>query len=425
MKLRIVISIVGVAAIAVLLVGLPLAFAVDHLYASQEVLRLEREASETRRAIDVSTLGTGDPIELPNTGAISFAVYDTAGRRIAGSGPTVADDPVRRALLGDVRDARLHGSIVVAVPINGDERIAGVLRANKSATYVVDRTRRTWLVMAIIGAAALTVAGLLALFLARRLTRPVDALVTAAERLGAGDFSIRTHPSGVDELDHLGQALDTTAERLGGLVARERAFSADASHQLRTPLAGLRVHIESSLATPGADMRESLAGALEPIDRLEGTVDSLLRLARDTQIDRSPLDVARLVREVDREWHGTLASAGRPLRVTIDNDLPAPAVSEPAVRQILNVLVENAAHHGHGVVTVDVRRVPGAVAVEIGDEGSVVLDPHQVFQRRNGSGHGIGLALARTLAEAEGGRLVLERPGPAPKFALLIPAPAS
>jgi signal transduction histidine kinase len=311
------------------------------------------------------------------------------------------------------------------VPINGDERIAGALRADKSSRYLVDRTHRTWFVMGIIGAAALTVAGLLALFLARRLTRPVDALVTAAERLGAGDFSIRTQPSGVDELDHLGHALDTTAERLGGLVARERAFSADASHQLRTPLAGLRVHVESSLATPGADMRESLAGALEPIERLEDTVDSLLRLARDTQIDRSPLDVARLVREVGRHWHGILASAGRPLRVTIDSDLPAPAASEPAVRQILNVLVENAAHHGHGVVTVDVRRVPGAVAVEIGDEGSIVLDPLHIFQRRNGSGHGIGLALARTLAEAEGGRLVLERPGPAPKFALLLAAPAS
>jgi signal transduction histidine kinase len=423
-KLRILASIVGVAAIAVLLLGLPLALAVDHLYSSEEVLRLEREASETRRAIDVSTLGRGDPIELPKTGATSFAVYDPAGRRIAGSGPAVADDPVRRALLGDVRDARASGSIVVAVPINGNERIAGVLRASKSSKFVVDRTRRTWLVMGIIGAAALTVAGLLALFLARKLTRPVDALVSAAERLGAGDFSIRTHPSGVDELDHLGHALDTTAERLGGLVARERAFSADASHQLRTPLAGLRVHVESSLATPGADMRESLVGALEPIDRLEGTVDSLLRLARDTQIDRSPLDVARLVREVDRDWHGTLASAGRPLRVSIDGDLPSPAVSEPAVRQILNVLLENAAQHGHGIVTVDVRHVPGAVAVEVGDEGSVVLDPFQVFQRRNGSGHGIGLALARTLAEAEGGRLVLERPGPGPKFALLLPAPA-
>ena len=154
-------------------------------------------------------------------------------------------------------------------------------------------------------------------------------------------------------------------------------------------------------------MRESLAGTLEPIDRLESTVDTLLRLARDTQIDRSPLDVARLVREVERSWHGTLASAGRPLRVTIDSDLHAPAVSEPAVRQILNVLLENAAHHGRGVVTVDVRRVPGAVAVEVSDEGPVVLDPLQVFQRRKDSGRGIGLALA---AHARRGRRWPPRP---------------
>ncbi len=96
MKLRIVVSIVGVAAIAVLLLGVPLALAVDHLYQSQEVLRLEREASETRRVIDVTTIATGDPVELPSTGGISFAVYDTSGRLIAGNGPAVADDPVRR-----------------------------------------------------------------------------------------------------------------------------------------------------------------------------------------------------------------------------------------------------------------------------------------------------------------------------------------
>ena len=423
MKPRIVIAIVGVAAVAVLLVGIPLAFAVRHLYTSQEILRLEREASETRRAIDATTLGVGDPIELPRAGATAFAVYDPAGHLVAGNGPPVADDPVRSALLGDVRDARLDGRIVVAVPINGNERITGALRASKPASFVVDRTRRTWLTIAAIGAAALLVAALLALFLARRLTRPIDALVTAAERLGAGDFSVRALPSGVEELDHLGRALDTTAERLGGLVARERAFSSDASHQLRTPLTGLRIHVESALASPDADIRGALAGTLEPIDRLADTVESLLHLARGTQIDRSPLDLTRLVNELDRDWHGLLASEGRPLRVTLDAHLPAPPVSEPAIRQILDVLVDNSVRHGRGVVTVDVRRVPGAVALKVEDEGTIVLDPAGVFVRRNENGHGIGLALARTLAEAEGGRLVLERPGPAPRFALLLPAP--
>ncbi len=421
MKRRIVVSIVGVAAVAVLLLGIPLGLAVGRLYANQEVLRLEREASDARRAIDTSSLGRGDPIELPTVGSTSLAVYDIAGHRVSGSGPLRADDPVRRALSGAVHDARQGGQIVVAVPINGSEAVVGALRASRSESVVVDRTRRAWLIMAVIAVGALLISALLARWQARRLTRPVDALALAAGRLGSGDFSARTQRSGVTELDQVGVALDTTAERIGGLVARERAFSADASHQLRTPITGLRVQVESALMTPDADLRKALAGALGPIDHLESTVEDLLRLARDTHVDRSPLNVARLVRDVERDWHGTFAAQGRPLRVTADNEHPAPAVSEPAVRQILDVLVENAERHGAGIVTIEVRHLHGAVRIEVGDEGGGVADPQRVFERRTDRGHGIGLALARTLAEAEGGRLVLERSGPTPRFALLLP----
>jgi cytochrome c-type biogenesis protein CcmE len=100
-KLRIIAAIVGVAALAVLLVGLPLALAVEHLYTSQEILRIEREASEMRNAVNVSSLATHDPVEFPRNDSINFAVYDPSGRRVDGNGPDVADDPVRRALLGD------------------------------------------------------------------------------------------------------------------------------------------------------------------------------------------------------------------------------------------------------------------------------------------------------------------------------------
>ena len=131
-------SIVGVAGSAVLLVGLPLAVAVDHLYFSQEVLRLERAASEARTAFDVPKLGPNDPIELPRGGATKLAVYDASARRIAGVGPMVGDGPVRQALEGSVREARSHGTIAVAVPINADERVAGVVRAEKPASFVVD-----------------------------------------------------------------------------------------------------------------------------------------------------------------------------------------------------------------------------------------------------------------------------------------------
>jgi signal transduction histidine kinase len=423
MRRRIIVSIVGVAAVAVLLLGVPLGVAVSRLYANQEILRLERVASDARNAIDPASFGAGDPIELPKAGVTSIGAYDTTGRLVGGVGPPHADELVRRALRGSVQDAHQVGRIVVAVPINGREAVVGVLRASRSSSVVTDRTHRTWMIMALLAAGAMLVAALLARWQARRLTRPVDALVASAEQLGSGDFAIRTRRSGVTELDHLGRSLDNTAERLGGLVARERAFSSDASHQLRTPIAGLRVHVESALLDPNVDVRAALAETLEPIDRLEATVDDLLRLARDTHVDRSPLDIDRLIYDVERGWHGPLAAHGRPLRVVVDGGLPAPAVSEPAVRQVLDVLVGNAERHGAGTVTLSARHLPGAVSIEVADEGDGVADIREVFQRRTDGRHGIGLALARTLAEAEGARLVLARPGPQPRFALLLPVP--
>jgi signal transduction histidine kinase len=269
--------------------------------------------------------------------------------------------------------------------------------------------------------AAVAVSGLLAWWQARRLTRPVDALVDSAERLGAGDFSVRTEHSGVEELDELGAAVDATAQRLGEMLSRERSFSADASHQLRTPIAGIRVTVENALMTPRSDTRAALSDLLEPIDRLEATVDELLDLARDTHGDRGELDIEKLIDDLDSAWHARLAASERSLRFEPEPDLVGPLVSASAVRQILDVVLANAYQHGAGSVTVRVRQAPGAVVIDVEDEGPGVADIRVPFERRSGEGHGIGLALAQALAEAEGSRLVLERPGPGPVFSLFIP----
>ena len=105
----------------------------------------------------------------------------------------------------------------------------------------------------------------------------------------------------------------------------------------------------------------------------------------------------------------------------VERDIEAPPISEPAVRQILEVLLTDAFDHGAGVVNLRVRRGPGAVVIDVADEGDAPFDGTTIFERRVGRSNGIGLALARTLAEAEGGRLVLDRPGPHPVFSLIIP----
>ncbi len=421
MKRRILWSIVAVSAVAVVVLGIPLGLVVGRLYRNEAVLRLEREASETRRVINAAGFTRRDPVELTNDGPTQFAFYSAEGRRMAGRGPERADAPTRHALRGVVSDQRISGRIVVAIPVDGNERVVGALRASGPESVAEDRVRRAWLVIGTVAGIAIVISALLARGQARRLTRPIDALVGSAERLGAGDFGVRAPRSGVAELDELGGAMDATAERLGGLLARERAFSADASHQLRTPIAALRVAVESTLMTPEADARATLRELLNPIDRLEATVDDLLELARDTHTDRSALDLTALLAEVRDLWHGPLAGAGRPLRIEVESHLDSPLVSGSAVHQILEVLLANALRHGTGIVTVRARRAPGAMVIDVVDEGGGVADTHQPFVRRSGEGHGIGLSLARTLAEAEGGRLVLDRAGPGPVFSLILP----
>jgi signal transduction histidine kinase len=97
------------------------------------------------------------------------------------------------------------------------------------------------------------------------------------------------------------------------------------------------------------------------------------------------------------------------------------------IAEILDVLLDNAHRHGAGTVTLTLRAVDTSFAIEVRDEGEGVADPERAFERREprSAGHGIGLALARSLAHADGGRLVLTMPGPRPVFTLLLPSAES
>ncbi|MCW2997192.1 MAG: integral rane sensor signal transduction histidine kinase [Solirubrobacterales bacterium] len=412
MRRRLAAAIIGVSAGALLLFGLPLAFAVTRVYRDEELIRVQRLATSATQAIGPA-IGRSDPAELPQDGVARMALYDRAGRRVGGHGPIRADGPVRQALHGRVGQSTAAGRLVVAVPVARSERVIGVIRADRGNGVVHARARAAWLVMAGIAAAVLALATGIAVLVARRITRPVETLTTAVRRLGDGDFTVRTTPSGVPELDDAAAALDTTARRLGDLVDRERAFSADASHQLRTPLTALRLDLEAG----------DSARALTQVDRLQDTVTTLLAAARDGTPAPGRVSLPPLLAELRTAWSGRLAAAGRPLRVVAGEPLPPAAAAAGAIRQILQVLVENAVVHGAGPVVVSVRQTGGAIAIDVSDEGpGVTGDVEAIFERRSASEHGsgIGLALARSLATADGGRLVLQRRGPSPTFTLLL-----
>jgi len=422
MSRRILGVVTAVATLAVALFAVPLGVAVAHLYRDQEVISLQRQATLAGLAVPADFASSGDPVELPAIASTrQLAVYGTDGRRFAGSGPSPGDAAVRRALSGHVANAVRGANLVVAVPLSADERVFATVRAAVPRSVVDDKTRRTWLAMAGLAGAAIVIAGLLGLRQSRRLGRPITRLAEDAHRLGDGDFTITASPTGIAEIDQVGETLQTTAQRLGDLVQRERAFSADASHQLRTPITALRLSLDNALVTPGTEPRRAIADAVTQLDRLENTVEDLLRLARDAPAPHVTLDVGELVAEAENTWHSRLAAGGRPLRVALDTDLPLGRMSASAARQVLDVLIDNALRHGGGIVTITARAAGTGLVIEVADEGPGISgDAAAIFQRGSGTDHGIGLALARSLAEAEGNRLRLVRAGPGPVFALVI-----
>jgi signal transduction histidine kinase len=420
---RIVRLTVVAAVLAIALFGVPLAAVVATYLMDDERSELGRVASVATLTLSADLARGRGLIGLPEVEADTVvALYDRNARLVFGAGPATADEQTRGALAGRIMSGDAEGDLVAAAPLTDDGQVVGAVRVATPQADTILRIGTVWLLMLALGAAAAGMVWLVARRQAARLARPLEQLARAARRLGDGDFSVRTRPSDIAEIDAVGTALGSTAARIGDTLTRERAFSADASHQLRTPLTGLRLGLEAALDSPGQDLEAAIRTAVDATDRLESIIDDLLLLARDTTRSAEPFQLTEVIDRLQEDWHGSLAALGRPLRVVILDPLPPAAASTAAVRQVLSVLLDNAQRHGRGTVTVTVRDATDALAIDVSDEGSGVVRHEGLFQRRSrsGGGHGIGLPLARSLAEAEGGRLLLTRPSP-PTFTLLLP----
>lgn len=417
------VSMLSVAAVAIVLFALPLAVAVGRLYKDREVTRLEREAIRAVAAVPNSGLTGADALVPPAAPAgISLAYYDSRAQLVAGHGPPVGGRDVETALQGRESE-HSSATLRVAVPILDEAAVVGVAQAAESIDRVHDRTYATWFAMLGVGAVALAGAAVLARRQARRLALPVSDIETLAIRLGQGDFTARIDPHDVPELARAAEALNETATRLGDLVGRERAFTADVSHQLRTPLTGLRLGLESALLTPGADRQAAIENAVAEVERLNRTVTTLFAVARDIPAGPEQCDVGVCCGEIEDRHRSGLTDAGRTIRLDLEDNLPFGRCSSDALREILEVLVDNAEKHGLGTITVRARGVGPGIVIDVQDEGSgITADPEAVFERRSStaSRHGIGLSLARAVANAHGARLRLTRASPSPVFSLML-----
>lgn len=417
---RLITWMLAAVGVAVLLLGVPLAAVVRQWVYSQEVAQIRREAQQVLALLDREMT----PAQFATALALSSAALDARvtlldqqGQVIRDSDGVAAgtafDDPaVQRARAGDPVAQVIGTNLVVAVagqigPVGQEASV--IVRLAEPAEGPAARVGTALFAILALALAALAVGAALASWRARQLAEPLEALATSARRLGQGDFGARAPRSDVVEIDHIAAALDVTAERLRAALRRSTSFSADASHQLRTPLTALRLNLEAL----GAELdgpNPSLEAAEAEIDRLEGTIRELLELgdaaAEPDLVDLRALTLARL-----DAWRTLADAAGRAVRVT-RGSVPLVRARPAAVGQALQVLLDNALTHGRGDVTVwlEAVRRSGRVWVRlcVGDEGEGVRAEHvQGDDVRDGAG-GRGLPLARSLVEAEGGRMVLD-----------------
>lgn len=426
MRRSVLVAILSVTAIAIVLFGVPLAIVVARFVDEEATLRVERQAVLAAREVPSDFATGNDPVELPmNDDGIVFALYDADGTLISGSGPTTADAVTTEALGNQVVDAELPEARVVAVPVAADERVIGVIRAEQSTAASDARTARILWLLAGLAATVIAIGAAIGWILAGRLARPVRLLRDAAVQLGDGDFTIDVPRSRIPELDEAAQAMTATALRLDDLVTRERAFSGDASHQLRTPLAGLRAAIETELEFPRPDPTVVLHEAISDIDRLERTIAELLTIARTSKIAATPVALADVFADVDSTWQRRFGRADRLLTIAPARYTPTVKGNAPVLRHALDVLLDNALRHAAGEVRITHTITDDAVTVTISDEGQGFVtggEPSDDLNSSNtpGSLHGLGLPLAQRLIDAMPGRLTIAHSGPNPRIDIVL-----
>ncbi len=280
--------------------------------------------------------------------------------------------------------------------------------------------------IAVVAALVGAVAGFGASIGMRRMVhRSSEQLLALSRRFADGETRLEPLGSGIDEFDKVAEVMTRRAHDMTKSLAAERDFAADASHQLRTPLTALLMRLEEiSYTEDVVVVKEEANIAIAQVERLTRVVDDLLGRNRGAGGPAPAVSLDSIIAALQREWQPAFEQARRSVRVRGERGLFVRS-TPVALSQVLSTLLENSLVHGRGTVDVRARRAGPSVIVEVSDEGDGVpaaMAPH-IFERSVSSGTGgstgLGLALARDLAEANGGRLDLVRAQPA-RFALFL-----
>src|SRR5215813_3890393 len=410
MRRRLLFSTLAVAVTAVLLFGVPLAFVLRQLQVTVAQDQVQRDASTVAKTLQ-NRVRSGVVPDLTDA--------EDAARSLPDRYVSITQDgkPVYQTGTTPPRGAAIIGRAVTSN-----------FRVTVEADKAVSNERGKLALVVSLAGLAVAVAVALAMIQARRLTRPLHELAEAADRLGSGDAGPLGRRYGIPELDRVAEGRDGSAERISELLAAEREFAADASHQPRTPLTALSMRLEEILAAADQPevVHEEGTAALLQAERLTEVVSQLLGRTHRSAGRPAQVSVDDVVAQQVIEWDPAFRRMKRKLEVYGEKNLTA-HVTPGTLSQLIATLLDNALVHGAGTVGIRTSLTPKSVVIEVRDAGRGVradLVP-RIFERNvsgKPGGTGLGLALARSIAAADGGNVVLVRPKPA-VFAIFLPRP--
>ncbi len=450
MRWRLVAAFVGVMVVILAAQNIPLARYLRTVESERVLAGIERDAfvlagsaedslsgedtsqdpNALQSTVDVYRARTGALVVVTDRAGIATAVSGDEGRQ----GDNYSTRPeIAAALSGTPVSGRrssetLGGDIVyVAVPVLSGALPVGVVRLTYPASRIDDRVSGKVRGILAVGLISLGTTALAAALVASTIVRPLRRLQRATEQVAGGDFESRAVvDEGGPEIRGLASSFNAMTERISTLVARQRSFAGDASHQLRTPLTALRLQLERAAANIDTDpvaARGDIEAASEETERLQRLVEGLLMLARAEQgtLATEPVDVAATVNERVAIWSHLAEERG--VALTAGHVAPVTAVGvHGALEQIVDNYIDNALNVSRpgNEITISAGAVDGWAVISVADRGpGMPTDQLQHafdrFWRSASAGHsgsGLGLAIVRQLAEASGGQVALaNRPG--------------
>lgn len=409
-RTRFTVTVVTIVAVTVALVGSLSMAALDRTLRSGFETRLHSDAQAIATAVDVHSGRISlDPSDLRALAWLHadtpFAVYASDGVQVAGDAPPSPRDSLPSTSVAVVRGGRNSGTVTVW----------------QSDRWIRDFERAAAIVSAIVGLALIALGIVASRRVAQRVLAPIGEIASLAERIEAYDLSGRLYAESKDELGRLCASFDRMLDRLQSAFSRERRFIADASHELRAPLAVLRAETELALRRERSaqEYHTALKSIAGEALRLEELIDELLAAAR-AEVDaqqQQTLDAGELVRDLGERVRPAAATRGMEVAV----DAPATVLAlanRGTLERALLAIVHNAIAYGRNQGTVRLRafRQAEAVGIEIADDGPGFSDEAlahatERFWRGDAAhprgGTGLGLAIARSIVEANHGRLQL------------------